>query len=464
MSSPANAGRNFAAMLAGDLTNKVLRLLAAIVLARTLPLDQFGLLNVAIAVSGVAVVLTTLGLPDVGARDIAIEPRRAGEIAGKVISVRLLALGGLAAAGWLVVGLLLPRHSWLFAAGAAMALFMAVSAEWVARGLERMRGLGFAWIAGGATVLSGSILVALTGPTASVALAAFAAGEAVIAGVCWLLVLDTARPSPSLRGVSAFLRRSWPVGLSTVIVYSYFANIDTVILAAARSADEAGLYSAPYRTFLVFNIVGSFAAYAVMPALARYSAAGHEPAANAYLVRVLRLLACYGVGVVGLSLVGGREIISLLFGERFAPMAPTFTVLCIGAAWYVVGAPAGHGLIAADRNRRFLAGAAIAGVLNLTLNLALIPPFGTLGAATATTLALFAASLTWLAGRRIIGAATALLLSGLIVTSAAAIVAVAAPGGRLIVGLGLIGGAVVAALALTRRWNRLEYERAAGAS
>ena len=75
--------RSFGALVVGDLVAKSLRLVATILLARALPLDEFGLLNVAIALSGIVVTTTTLGLPDVGARDAAVTPQaQPGSLAG----------------------------------------------------------------------------------------------------------------------------------------------------------------------------------------------------------------------------------------------------------------------------------------------------------------------------------------------------------------------------------------------
>ena len=79
----------------------------------------------------------------------------------------------------------------------------------------------------------------------------------------------------------------------------------------------------------------------------------------------------------------------------------TFILLCAAAAWYSVGYPAGYTLIAMDRNREFLAGALVAGVANITLNLALIPLAGIEGAGIATLGAFVLASLVWLRARRL---------------------------------------------------------------
>ena len=395
----AGLRRSFFALLLGDFAAKLLRFLAAIALARALTLESFGLVNTAIAVSGVAAVLTTIGLADVGARDVAVAPGATRAVASRVVAVRLTAAVVVLAASVVIALLADPGYLGLVLAGGAMALGMSASADWVLRGLERMRRLAVAWVAGAATVAAGCLTIALTDGGSVLALSVFAAGEAVLAAATWAAVGRSGWPRPTLHGAGAMIRRSWPVGAASVIVYGYYANVDTIILAATRSPAEAGLYSAPYRIFLMLNLVAVFAAYAAFPALSRASDAARDSEARQLLTTILELLLCYGLLVVGCAHLFGAEALGLLFGSRFESMEATFALLSLAVAWYSVGYPAGYSLIAARENKKFLAGAGTAGVLNVALNLVLIPAYGPIGAGVATVVAFGAASLVWLQAR-----------------------------------------------------------------
>ena len=434
--------RSFLALLLGDFAAKFLRFLAAIALARALTLESFGLVNTAIAVSGVAAVLTTIGLADVGARDVAVAPQATRAVASRVVAIRLIAAAAVLAVSVVVALVVDPEYLGLVLAGGAMALGMSASADWVLRGLERMRRLAVAWVAGAATVAAGSLTVALTGGGAVLALSVFAAGEAVLAAATWAAVGRSGWPRPTLHGARAMIRRSWPVGAASVIVYSYYANVDTIILAATRSAAEAGLYSAPYRIFLVFNAVAVFAAYSVFPALSRASKAGRESEGRHLLTTILELLLCYGLLVVGCVHLFGAEALGLLFGSRFESMEATFALLSLAVAWYSVGYPAGYSLIAAGKNKQFLAGAATAGGVNLALNLVLIPAYGPIGAGVATVVAFAAASVVWLHARGLLQGAGWGLVAVLAVTSGAVAVG-DATGALRVVGVAVLIGSAI---------------------
>lgn len=427
MPTPKSALRLVGALAAGEIVNKLARFAAAVVLARALSLEDFGLMNVGIAVAGILFVASGLGLPETGGRDASVAPGRALELVERVLAGRMLVLGLLACVLLAVVTIAARDAMPAAALAVAMAAALAVSVEWLLRGLERMNAAAVANSIGGVVVLAGSVFVVTAAPTAQVALAVFVAGEATVA----LITLRAARlerwPRPRPAGLSAAVRRSWPLGASALVVYSYYANVDTIVLSVTRSAEEAGLYSAPYRLFLAFNVLGTFAAYALMPRIARAVQLGRDAdaAAMAGLRSALVPLAGYGLVVLGAVEVAGGDLLRLLFGGTFAGEDDAFLVLCLAVPWYSMAFPVGYALIARDAYRRFFAGAAVAGALNIALNVALIPPFGTIGAAVATTCALVAGSTVWLGahgmlnrdGPRVIALVTVLSLVGLVALS-----------------------------------------------
>lgn len=421
------------------------------VLARALSLDDYGVLNVCIAAAGIAITATTLGLGDLGARDLAVRPQSASWFAGRLLAARFLVLSALAALALVVVAIVAPGSLPIAALTAAMAFATTASADWMLRGFERMRELGSSRALGGLTVLAGSLLVWRLSGSVDAALAAFIAGEIVTSASCWLWAGRSALPRFGISGVRPLLARSWPLAISTLALYSYYANLDTVIIAATRSAGEAGLYSAAYRVFLTLNLVAIFAGYAYMPILAQAVASGDDSAAMESMRRGLRYMVAYGALVLGVAELAAGPLLGALFGSAFSGEGHVLTVLCIAIAWYVVGFPVGYTLIARDRNRGFLAGAATAALVSLALDLALIPPFGPIGAATATVVAFVAAALVWLRNHGILDRRLVPHLAVITALSLGAVLALVTGTGAVIGVLSLGAALVLAAPALTRR-------------
>lgn len=129
------ATRHVRQLLSFDILNRLARFAAAVMLARTLSIEDFGALNVGIAAAGVLVTATGLGLGEQAARDVAVEPSLAPERAGQILALRLTALGFAASAGIVALAALDGSAIWLGILTAVMALSVAISAEWALRGL-----------------------------------------------------------------------------------------------------------------------------------------------------------------------------------------------------------------------------------------------------------------------------------------------------------------------------------------
>jgi O-antigen/teichoic acid export membrane protein len=433
------------------MANKAIRFLAAIIIARFLGASAFGIFNVGIAIAGVLVTASALGLPDVGARTVAARPAVAPFLVVPVLVGRLAALAVGSIGFAVAIAFVWPHHTFFAAATIAMAAAMTVTLDWLARGLERMRVVALASTLSGLVACAAAIVVASRG-SAELVLIAFAVGEATAAIVCWWGVASASRPlALDLSPIRSLVRSSWPIGLAAIVTYSYYANVDTVILASFRSAHEAGVYSAAYRIFLAFNVVSIFAAYASFPIVARLSESGVDAEANATISSILTRLLFYGALVVGLVECAGDLTLRLLFGEAFTGATKTFTLLAIAAAWYAVGYVGGYSLIATRRPRGYVAGSIAAGVLCIGLDLLFIPTFGMIGAAAATLVAFVVAAIIWLEQQKLPPRRNAILLSSLGAISGGAIMTLAVPETRLIIGVATVTAAGLSLLVTSMR-------------
>jgi O-antigen/teichoic acid export membrane protein len=442
--------RSFSALMAGELANKLLRFAAAAVLARGMAPDDFGLFNVGIAAGGILVTLTTLGLPEVAGRAVAVDAARAAGLARLVAIARVLATLAVGIGALVVLQVAWSGHLLFGGAIVAMAVAMSATADWAGRALERMRTVGAGAASGGVVALIGAGVVAAASGSAAAGLGAFVAAEVAADLVYWTAPRhgggSRAVPVADLRPL---LKRSWPVALSSLAIYSYYANLDTIIMAATRSESEAGVYSAAYRIYLAANIVGIFAAYATFPRVSRLGNAVPIGDLIARLRPTLEPLLAYGVIAVGVAELIGRQLLEVCFGTRFGAAADTFVLLCLSTAWYCVGYPIGYNLIAVERNRRFLLGALVGAGLNLGLDLVLIPQVGMIGAGVATSVSIVGATAAWLGARGMLARVLRPILAVGVASSAGAVAALvwpdtADPIGALTVAAGLAGAGLLA--------------------
>jgi O-antigen/teichoic acid export membrane protein len=413
-----------ATLVVGDAVNKAARFAALVVLTRALPLHEYGLLNLGIALGGIGVVLMRLGLPDLGAREVAISPDRRQELAERIITPQALGLVLLTLLACAVVLAAEPDAATFVLLSGASTLGLALSADWLLRGMERMTSVAIASAAGGLVALAGALLVAVTAQSAIAGLAALAVGEFAGAAWTWRSARLRRFTRPRLRGLGGLLHESWPMAVAGAVMYAYYANIDTILLAAIRSTEEAGLYSAPYKLFLALNVVGIYAAYALLPLASRAVGDDARVESERLLVSCLAPLAGFGLLCLGVAEIIGAQLLEFVFGVPFGGMGTTFLLLCAAVAWYAIGFPVGYSSIAGGHQRRLLIGASVAGALNIVLNVALIPPLGAEGAAIATTAAMAAAAVTWLQAQHLLRRVAPIVCTVGLATAAAGVAAI----------------------------------------
>jgi O-antigen/teichoic acid export membrane protein len=90
------------------------------------------------------------------------------------------------------------------------------------------------------------------------------------------------------------------------------------------------------------------------------------------------------LGALAFTIVAARPIMVLLFGARFGPAASVLPILMGAFVSISFGYLAGNMVVILGLQRRFLGYAAVGLLLNVVLNLLLIPPYGYKAAAWVT--------------------------------------------------------------------------------
>jgi len=176
------------------------------------------------------------------------------------------------------------------------------------------------------------------------------------------------------------LRQSFPYAL-LILLMTFYYRTDTVMLERLLpdGALQAGIYAQGFRFFEAFNMLGYLMAGLLLPMFSRMIKRGDDVAGLTGLAIRLMLAASLAVAVMGS--VFATDIMQLRYAEHTDRSAPAFAVLiwCFVAVstTYVFGT-----LLTAAGDLKALNWMAAAGMLlNIGLNLALIPRWQALGAA-----------------------------------------------------------------------------------
>jgi len=174
--------------------------------------------------------------------------------------------------------------------------------------------------------------------------------------------------------------------LTSVITTTYW-KIDVIMLSKMKGTDQAGYYSAAYRLMEILKGLSYSYISALFPLLASSFAASRESFQRkcALSIRYLFMLTFpISLGVTVLA----DPIIALIYGREFAASATMLRGLIWTICLFPLAMIYARALVASKNQRLDLACNAIAMLMNVGLNLALIPRYSQLGAVIATLISI----------------------------------------------------------------------------
>jgi O-antigen/teichoic acid export membrane protein len=179
------------------------------------------------------------------------------------------------------------------------------------------------------------------------------------------------------------LRQSLPIWLAGLLSILYF-KVDTLFLHAFNGDDELGAYGAAYKLFEGALLLPAVLLSVTFPELARVH--DDAPARRTLERQLAALLTAAGVTVGAISYFLRAPLIEMVFGAGFRRAEGSLAVLALGLPLLYVNFGLTHFLLARDMERTTTLFALMMLVLNVALDVTLIPRAGGPGAAWATTL------------------------------------------------------------------------------
>lgn len=194
--------------------------------------------------------------------------------------------------------------------------------------------------------------------------------------------------------------------ISTITTFTSFVvyqRTEVFVLAHYRNDTDIARYTVPFSLVTALLLIPSALTTVVTPAFATLWGAQALDSLRRGYSRAIRLVSLLTLVFVGGVVVVGADLIRIVYGPQFAGVRLVVSILALSVPFVPLAALSssllrGMGILGAPT----IAGAAAA-VADVGLSFALIPTFGTGGAATANVLAqvVFAVPLLVYAGRRL---------------------------------------------------------------
>jgi stage V sporulation protein B len=173
---------------------------------------------------------------------------------------------------------------------------------------------------------------------------------------------------------------------ATALAAFVLAYIDILLLGYFLSVDEVGIYSTASPTSRLV-MAFSTALYAVMlPSVSETVAKRDATQLREYIRYAYKLSIAILLPVTLVSVILSEPIITTIFGARYAAAAAPFEILVVGTAFLGIFTLNSSIFQGVGRPGIPMAVLISTAVLDAVLNLILIPKFGIIGAAAASTL------------------------------------------------------------------------------
>lgn len=384
--------------------DKILRmgagLFVGVWIARYLGPEQFGLLSFATAFVGLFGAIATLGLQGIVVRDIVKDPSCANETLGTAAALQLL--GGMVAYLLILVsiGYLRPDDTLARSLIAILGSMMLLKASDIAVFWfeSQVQSKYTVWVQNSVFLAFTAIKVVLILQQASLmAFAWIMLFEVVVVAVILLCVLSKRGPSlaelrVSVERAKSLLTDSWPLILSAIAVTIYM-KIDQIMLGQMIGDEAVGIYSAATRISGVWYFIPMAIVASVFPAILEAKKRSEEQY-YARLQKLYDLMVVLSVAVALPMTFLSTPIVILLFGEAYLESGQVLAIHIWAAVFVFLGVASSKWFLAENRQFMSFQRTALGAVVNVGLNLWLIPLYGPVGAALATVASQAAAA--WL--------------------------------------------------------------------
>ena len=357
--------------------------------ARYLGPYRFGQLNYAVALVSVFGAIANLGLDAIVIRELVKFPERKDALLGSTFVLKLVGASLTLLIVTVLVSILRPGDKLsllltvLIAGGCfcqSIPIDLYFQSKVQAKYIVLSANGGFLLMA-----LAKVILILIGAPLAAFAWAAFF--ELVLAAV-FILIAYTLRHQSiwkwkcSFQDMLSLLRESWPL-IFTGISVMISMRVDQVIIGQLLNDSEVGLYSAAVRLSELWYFIPVSIAASTYPALVE-SKKRDEELYYRRLQQLYNMLVSLGIVVAIVTTFLAGPLVRLMYGPAYAASSAPLRILIWSGVAVSFGCAWSNWMILEGRAKMLFCFQLTGAIVNILLNLILIPRLGIIGSALAT--------------------------------------------------------------------------------
>jgi len=381
--------KNTVVIILASIASGIISFFFTMYVARYLGAEGFGILSFALAFTAIFSVFTDIGLSLLTIREVARDRSLARKYLGNIAAMKtilVIVIFGLIA---LTINLLdYPQQTitvvYLIALSVVFNAFNRMFYSFF-QAYERMEFLTIGDILSSVLLLAGALLAIKQGLNIAAFAFLYLLASAITLGYSatvstWKFV------KPGIEVDFGFwketLKQAWPFGLVFVFVAIYYW-IDSVMLSLMKGDEVVGWYNAAYRMVLALGIISTAFYSSVFPVMSRFFVSSKESLKLTY-EKSVKYMAILAVPICAGTTLLAEKIMLLIFGAEYSHSIIALQIVI----WFMIFSftTAGFAHLCNSLNKQIIV-AKVTGscaLVNVLLNLILIPGYSYVGAGIAT--------------------------------------------------------------------------------
>jgi len=389
MSTAKRIARNSIILFGSNIISKTFTFLYIVLMARHLGKSDFGVFSFAFAFCGLFVLLTDMGLDKLTVREVSRDKQAAGKYIGNFVLIKII-LGvvtfGLIALVINVMGYSNPTLNVVYLLGLHIVIRSFSNIFYaVIQANEKMEYVSIGSIFGNALLLLGVLFIVSQNYGVAAYGYIFVIVSAIDLGYAfWICLKKFAIPKLEIdwNFWKESIRTSWPLGAMLIFVMFYYRT-DTIMINLMIGDPDVGLYSAAYRITEVPSLFPGLLMLAIFPVLSSLYKSSHSSFGRTYAL-TLKYLFYLAIPVAMVITLIARPLVRLFYDMEYIDSARAIQVLIWATAIMFMTMVQGSTFVAANKQMVSMKICAVTVVLNIVLNLILIPKYSYIGASIAT--------------------------------------------------------------------------------
>jgi PST family polysaccharide transporter len=376
--------------------DKILRvgvgLFVGVWIARYLGPEQFGLMNYAIAFVALFATIANLGLNNIVVRDLVQDPASADTTMGT--SFVLSVLGGFSAfcLSLLAISYVKPDDELAKFIVLLLSLLMIFKATDVVRYWfeSQVQSKYVVWMENGTFLVFVAvkiILIVAEAPLLAFIWALFAEGLLVATGLMIVYALQGGQINAWKTQISRaknLIKDSWPLILSGLTIMIYM-RIDQIMLGQIMGNESVGIYSAAVKISEVWYFIPMTIVASVFPSIIE-AKKQNETLYYDRLQKLYDIMVLVALTVAILMTFLSDWVVTLLFGKAYLEAGTVLSVHIWAGIFVFLGVASGKWFLIEGLQMFTFYRTLLGAVVNVGLNMLMIPKFGVIGAAYATVI------------------------------------------------------------------------------